>query len=88
MRWFPWPRRRQRPTPKSKLREYLDSAVFAVVLFLIFGVFLPQFIDYGQVVDSMLKLTIQEILLLSAFGVMFTWFSAGVSTLLIPVLGC
>ena len=70
-------------TPEEDSKENRKKAVrelilVAVVLFLIFGVFLPQFIDYGQVVDSMLKLTIQEIILLSAFGVMFTWFSAGV----------
>ena len=37
----------------------------AVVLFLIFVVFLPQFIDYEQVIDSLLSLTWGQILLLA-----------------------
>ena len=79
-------------TPEEDAKENKKKAareliLVAVVLFLIFAVFLPQFIDYGQVIDSMLKLSISEILLLSAFGVMFTWFSAGVYNTLIPGLG-
>ena len=79
-------------TPEEDAKENKKKAIREVVLvggvlFLIFVVFLPQFIDYGQVIDSMLKLSISEILLLSAFGVMFTWFSAGVYNTLIPGLG-
>jgi uncharacterized membrane protein YbhN (UPF0104 family) len=79
-------------TPEEDAKENRKKAIREVVLvggvlFLIFVVFLPQFIDYGQVIDSMLKLSISEILLLSAFGVMFTWFSAGVYNTLIPGLG-
>ncbi len=79
-------------TPEEDAKENKKKAareliLVAIVLFLIFAVFLPQFIDYGQVIDSMLKLSISEILLLSAFGVMFTWFSAGVYNTLIPGLG-
>ena len=68
---------------KKAIRELI---IVGVVLFLIFGVFLPQFIDYGQVVDSILKLTIGEIVLLTILGIAFTWFSAGVYNTLIPGL--
>jgi uncharacterized membrane protein YbhN (UPF0104 family) len=69
---------------KKAVREAL---VIGGVLFLIFVVFLPQFIDYGQVIDAMLTLTIGQIILLTILGVAFTWFSAGVYTVLIPGLG-
>ena len=50
---------------ENKKKAVREAILVGVVLFLIFVVFLPQFIDYGQVIDSMLKLSIQEILLLS-----------------------
>jgi uncharacterized membrane protein YbhN (UPF0104 family) len=69
---------------KKAIREF---ALVGVVLFLIFVVFLPQFIDYGQVVDSILKLTIGQAVLLTLLGIAFMWFSAGVYNTLIPGLG-
>jgi uncharacterized membrane protein YbhN (UPF0104 family) len=79
-------------TPEQDAKENRKKAIreliiVAVVLFLIFGVFLPQFIDYGQVVDSILQLDVGQILLLSVLGLAFTWFSAGVYNSLIPGLG-
>jgi uncharacterized membrane protein YbhN (UPF0104 family) len=64
-----------------------EALLVGFVLFLIFVVFLPQFIDYGQVVDAMLKLTIGQIVLLSILGLVKTWFDAGVYNTLIPGLG-
>ena len=79
-------------TPEEDARENRRKAIreFALVggvLFLIFVVFLPQFIDYGQVVDSILKLTIGQAVLLTMLGFAFMWFSAGVYNTLIPGLG-
>jgi uncharacterized protein (TIRG00374 family) len=79
-------------TPEEDAKENRKNAIrelviIGVVLFFIFVVFLPQFIDYGQVVDSILKLTIGQIVLLTIFGIAFTWFSAGVYNTLIPGLG-
>jgi len=79
-------------TPEEDAKENRTKAIreliiIGVVLFFIFAVFLPQFIDYGQVVDSILKLTIGQIVLLTLFGIAFTWFSAGVYNTLIPGLG-
>ncbi len=78
-------------TPEEDAKENRKKAIrelviVGVVLFFIFVVFLPQFIDYGQVVDSILKLTIGEIVLLTILGIAFTWFSAGVYNTLIPGL--
>ncbi len=64
-----------------------EALIVGFVLFLIFVVFLPQFIDYGQVVDAMFKLTIGQIVLLIALGLLKTWFDAGVYNTLIPGLG-
>jgi uncharacterized membrane protein YbhN (UPF0104 family) len=64
-----------------------EALIVAFVLFLIFVVFLPQFIDYGQVVDAMLGLTIGQIVLLIVLGLLKTWFDAGVYNTLIPGLG-
>jgi uncharacterized protein (TIRG00374 family) len=79
-------------TPEEDAKENKKKAVrelvlVGVVLFLIFVVFLPQFIDYGQVIDSILTLSIGEMLLLSVFGLAFTWVSAGIYNTVIPGLG-
>jgi uncharacterized protein (TIRG00374 family) len=72
---------------KNRKKAIRELVIVGAVLFLIFVVFLPQFIDYGQVIDSILQLTIGQIVLLTIFGVVFTWFSAGVYNTLIPGLG-
>ncbi|MFV9672137.1 MAG: lysylphosphatidylglycerol synthase transmembrane domain-containing protein [Acidimicrobiia bacterium] len=69
---------------KKAIREF---ALIGGVLFLIFVVFLPNFIDYGQVIDSILKLNVGQVVLLTLFGIAFMWFSAGVYNTLIPGLG-
>jgi uncharacterized protein (TIRG00374 family) len=69
---------------KKAVREIL---IVGIVLFLIFVVFLPQFIDYGQVLDSIASLTLGQVAVLTLLGLGFTWFSAGVYTVLIPGLG-
>ena len=45
---------------ENKKKAVRELILVAIVLFLIFVVFLPQFIDYGQVIDSMMKLSIQR----------------------------
>jgi uncharacterized protein (TIRG00374 family) len=71
----------------SRKKAIRELVLVGVVLFLIFVVFLPNFIDYGQVVDSIMQLTIGEVVLLTLFGIAFMWFSAGVYNTLIPGLG-
>jgi uncharacterized membrane protein YbhN (UPF0104 family) len=77
----------QEDAKENKKKAVRELILVGVVLFFIFVVFLPQFIDYGQVVDSILKLTIGQVVLLTLFGVAFMWFSAGVYNTLIPGLG-
>jgi uncharacterized protein (TIRG00374 family) len=79
-------------TPEEDAKENRRKAVreliiIGLVLFFIFVVFLPQFIDYGQVLDSLSQLTIGQVVLLSVMGIVYTWFSAGVYNVLIPGLG-
>jgi len=71
----------------SRKKAIRELVLVGVVLFLIFVVFLPNFIDYGQVVDSIMQLTIGQVVLLTLFGMAFMWFSAGVYNTLIPGLG-
>ena len=79
-------------TPEADAKENRSKArreliIMLVVLVLIFGVFLPQFIDYGQVIDSILKLTVWQVILLTVLGgLVKTWFDAGVYNTLIPGL--
>jgi uncharacterized membrane protein YbhN (UPF0104 family) len=77
----------QEDAKRNKKKAVRELILVGVVLFLIFVVFLPQFIDYGQVVDSILKLTIGQVVLLTVLGIAFMWFSAGLYNTLIPGLG-
>jgi putative heme transporter len=70
----------------NRTRSRREALIVVAVLFLIFGVFLPQFIDYGQVIESMLALTWAQILVLFALGGLKTFFDAGVYNTLIPGL--
>jgi uncharacterized membrane protein YbhN (UPF0104 family) len=72
---------------ENKKKAIRELILIGGVLFLIFVVFLPQLIDYGQVIDSILKLNIGQVVLLTLFGIAFMWFSAGVYNTLIPGLG-
>jgi uncharacterized membrane protein YbhN (UPF0104 family) len=71
---------------ENKKKARLELLIVGVILFLIFVVFLPQFIDYGDVIDAMRQLTAGEIVLLLILGVAKTWFDAGVYNTLIPGL--
>jgi uncharacterized protein (TIRG00374 family) len=77
----------QEDAKENRRKAVRELVVIGVVLFFIFVVFLPQFIDYGQVIDSLAKLTIAQVVLLSVMGLVYTWFSAGVYNVLIPGLG-
>lgn len=70
----------------NKKKAVRELILMAVVLFLIFVVFLPQFIDYDQVIDSLFSLTWGQILLLAFLSLPYMWFTAGVYNVLIPGL--
>jgi len=73
-------------TPKRKL-SWWQFVVPLLVLVLLFGVVLPQFIDYAAVWAAITSLDAQAVLLLLAMGVFSSWLEAGVYTTLIPGLG-
>lgn len=73
-------------SPKRKLSWW--QLVFPLlVLLLLFGVVLPQFIDYAAVWNAITSLDGQSVLLLVAMGVFSSWMEAGIYTSLIPGLG-
>jgi len=71
---------------KNRKQARIELIVMLAILFFIFVVFLPQFIDYGQVIDSMFQLTWPQIVVLAILGLVRTWFEAGVYNVLIPGL--
>jgi putative heme transporter len=72
---------------RNKKKARRETLIVVAALFLIFVVFLPQFIDYGQVIEAMRSLTIGQIVLLLVLGLVKTLFDAGVYNALIPGLG-
>ena len=49
------------PPLPSRRTALLRSAVILVVLFITFGIILPRFVDYSEVRDAFLALTIEQI---------------------------
>ena len=71
---------------KSRKRAVIELLAVAGILIFIFAILLPQFIDYGQVIEAMRTLTLGQILLLLVLGLARIWFEAGVYNVLIPGL--
>ena len=74
------------PPLPSRRTALLRSAVILVVLFITFGIILPRFVDYSEVRDAFLALTIEQIALMTVLGAL-AWFVTGQQfTVLIPGL--
>jgi len=73
-------------TPKQKL-SWWQFVLPLLVLVLLFGVVLPQFIDYAAVWAAITSLEGLAVLLLLAMGLFSSWLEAGVYTTLIPGFG-
>jgi len=71
---------------KTRKRALIEGLIVLAILFFIFVILLPQFIDYGQVIESMRQLTWGQVILLSVLGLVRIWFEAGVYNVLIPGL--
>jgi uncharacterized membrane protein YbhN (UPF0104 family) len=72
--------------PKRRLTWW--QFVFPLlILVLLFGVVLPNFIDYEDVWDEITALDLRSILLLCAMGISSSWLEAALYTTLIPGLG-
>jgi uncharacterized membrane protein YbhN (UPF0104 family) len=70
----------------SRRAALLRSGVIVLVLFVVFGLILPQFVDYEEVITALAGLTIQQFAVMTVLG-MIAWFVCGqLFTLLIPGL--
>jgi uncharacterized membrane protein YbhN (UPF0104 family) len=58
-----------------------------LVLVLLFGVVLPQYIDYEDVWEAITTLDGEAVLLVSALGIVSSWLESAIYTVLIPGLG-
>ena len=74
------------PPLPSRRAALLRSGIILLVLFITFGIILPRFVDYGEVKDAFLALTIEQIALMTVLGAI-AWFVTGQQfTVLIPGL--
>ncbi len=74
------------PSMPDRRAALLRSGVLFLVLFVIFVVILPQFVDYDEVLDALLALTPPQVALMTALGAL-AWFVTGqLFTILIPGL--
>jgi hypothetical protein len=62
--------------PPSRRTALLRSGLIVAVLVIVFGVILPQFIDYSDVAAAFRELTAQQIVLMTALGFV-AWVASG-----------
>ena len=62
--------------PPSRRSALIRSGLIVVVLIVVFGIILPQYIDYADVAAAFQALTIQEILVMTALGIL-AWVVSG-----------
>ena len=74
------------PSLPSRRSAILRSGLILLFLFIVFGVILPQYVDYAAVWDALAALTPPQVLLMTVIGAI-AWFVAGqLFTVLIPGL--
>jgi len=71
---------------RVKRRRRIELGVSLVLLLLLFGVILPQVIDYGQVWDAVTGLSVDEVVVLLVLGLIRIAIAAAQHTALIPSL--
>src|SRR5262245_23110536 len=64
------------PEMPDRRTAILRSSVLLFILFLVFVVILPRFVDYEEVIESLSALTWQQIVVISLLGI-FAWFACG-----------
>ncbi len=70
----------------SRRTALLRSGFIVLVLFVVFGLILPRFVDYQEVAAALLALTIQQIAVMTVIGIV-AWFVCGqLFTVLTPGL--
>ncbi len=62
--------------PPSRRTAIIRSGLIVVVLFIVFGLILPQFVDYADVAAAFRDLTAQQILVITGLGVV-AWVASG-----------
>lgn len=73
--------------PPSRRDAIIRVLLVAGVLFIVFGLIMPRFIDYQQVLETLQGLTIQDFLIVGVFGVIAWVLTGAIFTMLIPGLG-
>src|SRR6478672_4513430 len=72
--------------PPSRRDTIMRVGLVAGVLFVVFVLILPRFIDYQQVIEALRGLTLQDYLIVSVFGVLAWVVTGAIFTALIPGL--
>jgi uncharacterized membrane protein YbhN (UPF0104 family) len=74
------------PSLPSRRAAFLRTGVLLLILFVIFGIILPQYVDYQEVLTALLALTPPQMALMTLLGAL-AWFVTGqIFTILIPGL--
>ncbi len=73
--------------PPSRRDAVLRIGVVVGVLVVVFGIILPRYIDYSEVVAALQAVTIQEFAIVGIFGLLAWVLTGAVFTMLIPGLG-
>ena len=74
------------PAMPNRRTAILRSGFIVLVLFIVFGLILPQFVDYREVAEALAALTPQQIAVMTVLGIV-AWFVCGqLFTVLIPGL--
>jgi uncharacterized membrane protein YbhN (UPF0104 family) len=74
------------PEMPSRRTAILRSGVILLVLFVVFGLILPQFVDYREVAASLAALTFPQMVVMTILGII-AWFVCGqLFTVLMPGL--
>ena len=73
--------------PPSRRQAVIRVLIVVGVLFIVFGLILPRFVDYQAVAQSLAGLSLQQLLVVMAFGLVAWAVTGGVFATLIPGLG-
>ena len=73
--------------PPSRRDAIIRIGIVAGVLSIVFGVILPRFVDYRQVLNALQGLSLQDFLVVGIFGLIAWVLTGAIFTALIPGLG-
>ena len=73
--------------PPSRRDAILRVGIVLGVLFVVFGIILPNYIDYSQVVEALQGLTLEDFLIVGVFGLIAWILTGAIFAALIPGLG-